>query len=73
MELVWEKIITYLETFSSAELSETFLAKDDSGRPVEVTTEDVIVHVLEEEVHHQGDWIAIHWQVGLEPPRMSWK
>jgi uncharacterized damage-inducible protein DinB len=29
--------------------------------------------VFEEEVHHRGEFIALLWQMGIEPPMMSWK
>jgi len=49
------------------------MATDDYGKPLEVTAEDVLIHVFEEEVHHRGELIAMLWQMGAEPPIMSWK
>jgi uncharacterized damage-inducible protein DinB len=73
MELVEKEMDSYLSSLSPAKLSETYLANDDSGRPVEVTAEDVLIHVFEEEVHHRGELIALLWQMGVEPPLMSRK
>lgn len=73
MEHVETRMHTYLEMLSPAKLKETFTATDDDGRAVEVTAEDVLIHVFEEEVHHRGEFIALLWQMGIEPPMMSWK
>jgi uncharacterized damage-inducible protein DinB len=73
MENVEKRMLGYLNSSSSAKLSEIYTVNDDSGRMVEVTAEDVLIHVFEEEVHHRGELIALLWQMGVEPPSMSWK
>jgi len=73
MEQVEKHLLNYLDSLSSEKLNEIYTAKDDSGKPVEVTAEDVLIHVFEEEVHHRGELIALLWQMGIEPPLMSWK
>ena len=73
MEHVEKRMFNYLNSLSSAKLNEPYTAKDDNGMPVEVTAEDVLIHVFEEEVHHRGELIALLWQLGIEPPMMSWK
>jgi len=73
MEHVEKRMDNYLKSLSTAKLNETFTATDDDGMPVEVTAEDVLIHVFEEEVYHRGELIALLWQLGVEPPLMSWK
>ena len=73
MEHVEKRTSNYLQTLSSTKLNETYSATDDDGKPVEVTAEDVLIHVFEEEVHHRGELIALLWQMNIEPPMMSWK
>ena len=63
----------YLDSLSSGGLDKTYTASDDGGKPVEVTVEDVLVHVFEEEVHHRGELIVLLWQMEIEWPLMSWK
>ena len=73
MEQVEKKTCDYLNSLSAAKLRETYTANDDSGKPIQVTAEDILIHVFEEEVHHRGELIALLWQMGIEPPLMSWK
>ena len=73
MERVEKHMSNYLQGLSPAKLNETYTATDDDSKPVEVTAEDVLIHVFEEEVHHRGELIALLWQMGVEPPMMSWK
>jgi uncharacterized damage-inducible protein DinB len=73
MEHVEKRMTDYLGTLIPAKLKETHVATDDDGKQFEVTVEDVLIHVFEEEVHHRGEFIALLWQMGIEPPMMSWK
>jgi uncharacterized damage-inducible protein DinB len=73
MEHIEKRMDNYLQLLSPAKLTEILTATDDDGKPVEVTAEDVLIHVFEEEVHHRGEFIALLWQMGIEPPLMSWK
>ncbi len=73
MEYVEKKMSVYLDLLSSAKLSETYIVAGDDDKIVEVTAEDVLIHVFEEEVHHRGELIALLWQMGVEPPTMGWK
>jgi uncharacterized damage-inducible protein DinB len=73
MEQVEKRMADYVETLSPAKLNENYTATDDDGKPCEVTAEDILIHVFEEEVHHRGELIALLWQINVEPPMMSWK
>lgn len=54
-------------------LAKKYEVKNDLGETIEVTADDVLIHVFEEEVHHRGELIALLWQMEIEPPLMSWK
>jgi uncharacterized damage-inducible protein DinB len=54
-------------------LAEKYEVENDLDETVEVTAEDVLIHVFEEEVHHRGELIALLWQMEIEPPLMGWK
>jgi len=73
MERVEKRMCDYLETLSPSKLNENYTVTDDEGKSCEVTAEDILIHVFEEEVHHRGELIALLWQINVEPPMMSWK
>jgi uncharacterized damage-inducible protein DinB len=54
-------------------LSDKYVLRNDLGETVEVTAEDILIHLFEEEVHHRGELIALFWQMNIEPPLMGWK
>ncbi len=73
MEHVEERMRQYLNSLPSGGLDRRYTLKNDVDEVVEVTAEDVLIHVFEEEVHHRGELIALLWQIGVEPPPMGWK
>jgi len=73
MEHVETRMRDYLNTLPVGGLQEKYKVKNDLNETVEVTAEDVLIHVFEEEVHHRGELIALLWQMGVEPPLMGWK
>jgi uncharacterized damage-inducible protein DinB len=73
MEHIEKRMLNYLDSLPAGGLDRTFTAKDDDGKSFEITAEDVLIHVFEEEVHHRGELIALFWQMNVEPPPMGWK
>lgn len=63
----------YLNSLTSEQLSKKYAVTNDAGERIQITAEDVLIHVFEEEVHHRGELIALLWQVGIEPLLMGWK
>lgn len=63
----------YLDTSLPGKLHNKFVIKNDLGETVEITAEDILIHMFEEEVHHRGELIALFWQMNVEPPLMGWK
>ena len=39
---------------------------------VPVRVEDVLMHVVEEEIHHRGELLCLMWQNDMEPPLKMW-
>jgi uncharacterized damage-inducible protein DinB len=72
-EQVQERMRKYLNSLTQDELTKKYRVVNDAGEGVEITTEDVLIHVVEEEIHHRGELIALLWQMGIEPPLMGWK
>jgi len=73
MEHVEGRMRNYLSSLTSEQLSKKYLITNDAGERIQITAEDVLIHVFEEEVHHRGELIALLWQMGIEPPLMGWK
>lgn len=63
----------YLGTAGSDNLGKMYTVTNDAGETIQVSAEDVLIHVFEEEVHHRGELIALMWQMDVEPPLMGWK
>jgi uncharacterized damage-inducible protein DinB len=73
MEYIEKRTRDYLNSLQDDELREKYIVTNDANETIEVTAEDVLIHVFEEEVHHRGELIALMWQMGVEPPLMGWK
>jgi uncharacterized damage-inducible protein DinB len=73
MEHVEKRMHTYLDSLTAERLKKTYAVKGDDGKSHRVTAEDVLIHVFEEEVHHRGEFNALLWQMGIDPPPMGWK
>jgi uncharacterized damage-inducible protein DinB len=73
MDHVEERMRNYLSSLTSEQLNKKYTVTNDAGERIEVTAEDVLIHIFEEEVHHRGELIALLWQMGVEPPLMGWK
>lgn len=73
MDRVERRMGDYLNTLTPERLNTKYVVTNDAGDKVEITAEDVLIHVCEEEVHHRGELIALLWQINVEPPLMGWK
>jgi uncharacterized damage-inducible protein DinB len=73
VENVEKRLNDYLDSLAKGGLNKRYTVKEDSGKVMKVSAEDVLIHVFEEEVHHRGELIALLWQMGIDPPAMGWK
>jgi uncharacterized damage-inducible protein DinB len=73
MAQVETRMRDYLTSLPTGGLERKYTVTNDADETVEITAEDVLIHVFEEEVHHRGELIALLWQMGIEPPLMGWK
>lgn len=62
----------YLEKVSPEELSKKVTRKFKDGTSVQVTVEDILFDFFQEETHHRGEFIALLWQMDIEPPHLGW-
>jgi len=63
---------TYLEKLEPGDLNKIFswLGKDKTTNSFRV--EDVLMHVVEEEIHHRGEILCLMWQINATPPYTSY-
>jgi len=73
MEEVELRLERYTRNLTPQSLLTEHTVRRDGGETIKVTTEDILIHLFEEEVHHRGELICLLWQMGVEPPSMGWK
>ena len=61
-----------LETFTDEKLQSLFEYKGRDGKVYRNKVEDILMHVVEEEIHHRGEILCIYWQHDIQPPYTSY-
>ena len=69
---VESSVNSYLIKITPEELSRKVLRKFRDGSTFWMTVEDILIDLFQEETHHRGEFIAILWQMGIEPPHLWW-
>jgi uncharacterized damage-inducible protein DinB len=69
---VESSVNSYLSKVTPEELSRKVVRKFRDGTSVRMTVEDMLIDIFQEETHHQGEFIAILWQMKIEPPHLGW-
>jgi len=62
----------YLETLTDEKLESVFEYKGWNGKINRHKIEDILMHVVEEEIHHRGELLCIYWQHDIRPPYTSY-
>jgi uncharacterized damage-inducible protein DinB len=62
----------YLEKLTNQKLQSVFEYKGRDGSVNRNVTEDVLMHVIEEEIHHRGEILCIYWQHDIQAPYVSY-
>nr|ADQ54422.1 DinB domain protein [uncultured marine crenarchaeote E37-7F] len=73
MEHVEARLQKYVTSLTQEDLKRVYTTINDLGNSVKICVEDVLIHLVEEEIHHRGELIALLWQIGVKPPIMGWK
>jgi uncharacterized damage-inducible protein DinB len=68
MEHVEKRMNDYLGSLSLDGLSKKYVITANDAKTLEVTAEDVLFHVFEEDIYHRGELNALLWQMGIDPP-----
>jgi uncharacterized damage-inducible protein DinB len=58
----------YLKTLTDEKLQSIFEYKGWDGKTNRNKIEDILMHVVEEEIHHRGELLCIYWQNDITPP-----
>ena len=48
------------------------IERKKDGIIIRLTVEDMLIHFFQEETHHRGEFIALLWQMNIEPPHLGW-
>jgi uncharacterized damage-inducible protein DinB len=62
----------YLKTLTEKKLQSIFEYKGWDGKDKHNKIEDILMHVIEEEIHHRGELNCIFWQSDINPPYTSY-
>ncbi len=58
----------YLKQSTGEKLQSAFEYRGFDGKPKQNKIEDILMHVIEEEIHHRGELLCIYWQADITPP-----
>ncbi len=72
LDRVESDVNRYLSKVTPEELSRKVARKFKDGTAVQMTVEDMLIDIFQEETHHQGEFIALLWQMDIEPPHLGW-
>jgi uncharacterized damage-inducible protein DinB len=62
----------YLEKLTDQKLQSVLEYRGRDGNLNRNETEDILMHVIEEEIHHRGEILCIYWQHDIQPPYISY-
>ncbi len=71
LEQVEEKVSAYLGKVTPEELSRKMEIKRRDGSAIEIPVEQMLLDLFQEDTHHRGEFIALFWQLKIEPPHMG--
>jgi len=70
--LVESETNDYLNTLTNEKLESIFEYRGRDGKTHRYKVEDVLMHLVEEEIHHRGELLCIFWQHDIQPPYTSY-
>jgi uncharacterized damage-inducible protein DinB len=62
----------YLNNLSEKDLNSVFEFEGWDKKIHRHKVEDILMHIIEEEIHHRGELMCIYWQHDIEPPWTSY-
>jgi uncharacterized damage-inducible protein DinB len=61
----------YLKKVTDEKLQSVFEYRGRDGNLNRNRVEDILLHLVEEEIHHRGEIMCIYWQHNIQPPYIS--
>jgi len=61
----------YLSKVTPEELSRKMERKLRDGSTITIPVEQMLLDLFQEDTHHRGEFIALLWQLNVEPPHMG--
>ena len=71
-DTVEAEINEFLDTLTDTTLKKVSELKGRDGKINYYSVEDILIHIIEEEIHHRGELICIYWQHDIQPPYTSY-
>jgi len=71
-DIVERETNEYLARLTDEKLRSSFEYKARDGKIKHNIIEDILMHVIEEEIHHRGEIMCIYWQHEIEAPYVSY-
>jgi len=62
----------YLKHLTDEKLQSVFDYRGFDGKPKRNKIEDILMSVIEEEIHHRGELLCIYWQADITPPHTGY-
>jgi len=71
LEQVEANVNAYLSKVTPEELSRNIERKIRDGSTIKIPVEQMLLDLFQEDTHHRGEFIALLWQLNVEPPHMG--
>jgi uncharacterized damage-inducible protein DinB len=65
-------VMRYVEALSSEDLKRE-ITWHENGKIEKISVNDMLHHMIEEELQHRGEMNAVLWEMGVEPPVSEWQ
>jgi uncharacterized damage-inducible protein DinB len=65
-------VMRYVETLNSEDLKRE-ITWHENGKIEKININEMLHHMIEEELQHRGEMNAVLWEMGVEPPVSEWQ
>jgi len=72
MDTIESKTIKFFQQLSPDQLDNVVTFPRKNLPDLEMSVKDVLMQALTEELQHRGEFLTLLWQLGIDPPPMTW-